>query len=285
MGAVRDRILILCKTYPSPSGKYSETSCVAGINARGELVRLFPVPFRLIRDEQQFKKWQWVSLQFNKARKDRRPESHAINVDAIECEGRPLTTDNNWEKRRAAIARAITFSDFDALELNRQANGNTLALLRPKRLVGLDITPVKDAEWTKEELEKLVGHQTQEGLFDQSEKRDIALLRKLPYDFHYRYICEHADGQDREYRHKIVDWEAGVLFWKCQKRYGDKWERPFRQKLEVEFAAKDLIFLMGTIHRFPDKWLIVSLIYPPRAQPAEKTPDMFEGLTQPQRDL
>jgi hypothetical protein len=25
------------------------------------LVRLFPVPFRLVEDDQQFKKWQWVS--------------------------------------------------------------------------------------------------------------------------------------------------------------------------------------------------------------------------------
>jgi hypothetical protein len=24
------------------------------------------------------------------------------------------------------------------------------------------------------------------------------------------------------------------------------------------------MFLMGTIHRFPDQWLIVSLIYPPK---------------------
>jgi hypothetical protein len=26
----------------------------------------------------------------------------------------------------------------------------------------------------------------------------------------------------------------------------------------------DLMFLMGTIHRFPNQWLIVSLIYPPK---------------------
>jgi hypothetical protein len=31
-----------------------------------------------------------------------------------------------------------------------------------------------------------------------------------------------------------------------------------------ELMSKDLSFLMGTIHRFPDQWLIVSLIYPPK---------------------
>ncbi|MGY0201335.1 hypothetical protein [Leptothrix sp. BB-3] len=42
------RILILCKTYPSPSARYVETSCVAGMSEDGRLIRLFPVPFRLV---------------------------------------------------------------------------------------------------------------------------------------------------------------------------------------------------------------------------------------------
>jgi hypothetical protein len=36
------------------------------------------------------------------------------------------------------------------------------------------------------------------------------------------------------------------------------------KKLETDFARKDLLFLMGTIHRFPDQWLIVGIVYPPR---------------------
>jgi hypothetical protein len=57
MHAERKRVLILCKTYPSPSSTYVETSCVAGMDDSGKLIRLFPVPFRLVSDEQQFKKW------------------------------------------------------------------------------------------------------------------------------------------------------------------------------------------------------------------------------------
>ncbi len=97
-----ERILVLCKTYPSPSAKYSETSCVAGITEPGNLIRLYPVPFRLVNDEQQ---------------------------------------------------------------------------------------------------------------------------------------------------------------------HGQNWETPFRAKIEQQLPSKDLMFLMGTIHRFPDQWLIVSLFYPPKLQP------------------
>ena len=56
MAPTSSRTLILCKTYPSPSSRYAETSCVAGVTADGELIRLFPVPFRLINGDQQFKK-------------------------------------------------------------------------------------------------------------------------------------------------------------------------------------------------------------------------------------
>jgi hypothetical protein len=48
MATTVERILILAKTYPSPSAKHTETSCVAGINEAGEPRRLYPVPFRLI---------------------------------------------------------------------------------------------------------------------------------------------------------------------------------------------------------------------------------------------
>ncbi|MEH3128283.1 hypothetical protein [Agrobacterium cavarae] len=83
MPVIDARILILCKTYPSPSGKYAETTCVAGMDENSYLVRLFPVPFRLIAEEQQFKKWQWVKAKVEKAKKDHRAESFTIKTDTI----------------------------------------------------------------------------------------------------------------------------------------------------------------------------------------------------------
>ena len=40
--------------------------------------------------------------------------------------------------------------------------------------------------------------------------------------------------------------------------------RKLRVKLEQELPSKDLMFLLGTIHRFPHQWLLISLIYPPK---------------------
>lgn len=263
MATRRERILILCKTYPSPSGKHSETSCVAGISEAGALIRLFPVPFRLIRGGQQFKKWQWISAQIYPANGDRRPESHKIYVDTITMDAAPLSTKDLWLARRQALAPLTVFRDFAELDAARVANGVTLGLLRPRRVIGLEITPVGNPDWTKEELEKLVQHQQQAGLFESDDAREIKTLRKLPYAFHYTYECD-LGGETRRYRHKIADWEAGALYWNCHRNHGAGWEAPFRAKLEETLPSYDIHFLMGTIHRFPDQWLIVSLIYPPK---------------------
>ncbi|WP_371431643.1 hypothetical protein [Novosphingobium sp.] len=264
MAVVRtERILILCKTYPSPSEKYAETSCVAGMTQAGEFIRLYPVPFRLIRDNQQFKKWQWISAHIRKAAKDHRPESHTISVDTITLDGKPISTKNNWAARRIELGKPPMFEDFATLESARKIQGNTLALLRPSRIDHLEITKADSPAWTEEELKKLVKNQIQGGLFDEQDDREVRLLRKLPYNFYYHYECV-VNGETHKYRHKIADWEAGALYWHCVDKHGQGWEVPFREKLEVELPAKDLQFLMGTIHRFPDQWLIISLIYPPK---------------------
>ena len=79
-----------------------------------------------------------------------------------------------------------------------------------------------------------------------------------------------APEGEKEYKHKIVDWEAGALFWKMHAEHGPTaWESKFRSKIEIELTKKDLMFLMGNQHGFPDQWLIVSLIYPPKRTPAD----------------
>lgn len=271
MATFNERVLILCKTYPSPSATYSETSCVAGVTQAGQLIRLFPVPFRLIADEQQFRKWQWVNVLVEKARDDHRAESHRIFVDKIECDPAPLPAGKEgWPDRMELLRRVPIHSDFAAVEAARVEAGATLALLRPSRILGLDIKATKNPDWTGEEKAKLTKMQQQSNLFSEDENNlQVALLEKIPFDFHYRYECL-VDGQPVAYKHKLVDWEIGALYRRLRKQYGsDGWEKPFRAKYEEELPARDLLILLGTIHRFPDQWLAVSVICPPKPQPED----------------
>lgn len=262
MASDHQRILILCKTYPSPSARYVETSCVAGIDESGRLIRLFPVPFRLVEDEQQFKKWQWISTRVRRAQDDARPESHRVSVDTIQLLGHPLSTLDHWRARRLAIQGLPVFASFDELEAARVQHGTTLGLVRPSLLLDVDITAADHPDWTETEKAKLLQEQMQGNLFDALEdQRTLKTLRKLPYNFHYRYECAAAAGTS-VYKHKLVDWEAGALYWHiCRK---PNWQAAFRQKFVIDFNQREVLFLMGTVHRFPGQWLIVSVLYLPR---------------------
>ena len=271
------RVLILCKTYPSPSARYLETSCVAGMSEGGELMRLYPVPFRLIQDDQQFKKWQWIRARIYKSNTDNRPESYKVYVDTIVCEPDVLSTKDNWRERRNWIEKLPIFDSFEAIEARRLATDQSLALVRPKRILGLDIEKAGAPDWTQDEREKLLQLQAQGHLFQQEEEAgQLRLLKKIPYDFYYRYAAESQSGPV-EIRHKLVDWEVGALYWNCARLYGAGWEEKFREKLESELAGKDLILMLGNMHRFQHQWLAVSLIYPPKQRPeAERQAPLFQ---------
>lgn len=181
MASFTERVLILCKTYPSPSAKYAETSCVAGMTEDGRLIRLYPVPFRLVSDDQQFKKWQWITARFEKARDDHRPESHRIFVDTIACDPDPLPAGKQgWPHRAELLAKLPVFSDFAEIERLRAAGGATLALLRPARIIGLDIRKTDNPTWTDEEKEKLLRLQQQSELFDEVEEGKHIRLLSIP---------------------------------------------------------------------------------------------------------
>ncbi len=252
-----EELLIVTKTYPSPSTKYRETTCVAAINVQGQMRRLFPVPYRLLDGDSQFKKWEWINARISRADGDNRPESHRIDADSIDRPGKVIATKNgDWTERLGWIKPHVVES-FTALEARRQKTGETLGFIRPDRIT-LKISPTKEPDWTDADRIKL----SQDGLFDSIEVKGRHPLRKLPYDFHYEY----ESGNETQ-THKLTDWEIGALYWKCIAAYGPKgWEEKFRLRLEQDFATKNLHLLMGTIHRFPEQWLIVGIVYPPKQQ-------------------
>lgn len=260
----RERILILAKTYPSPSSKFVETSCIAGINQDGMMRRIYPVPFRMIEEGQKFKKWQWIDVLVEKANLDHRPESHRLYVDTLQCQ-ELLEPKKEWAARWEWLERIPLFESFDALEATRVKDEVTLGLVRPKE-IHLEIKKARHQDWTPEEKEKLAQEQRQGDLFDAAEVgRQIADLKKVPFDFYYRYVCDTPEGE-KEYLHKIVDWEAGALYWNCCRSHGPAWVEPFRAMYDGKIKTRDVLFLMGTIHRFPSQWLIISVISPPKRQ-------------------
>jgi hypothetical protein len=222
----------------------------------------------MIEEGQKFKKWQWIDVTVEKATKDHRPESHRVYVDTIQCM-EEIDTREGWGTRRAWLERVPSFGSIEDIDATRAEDGLSIALLRPKRVLRLEIEKARSPEWTAEEREKLAREMMQGDLFSESEaRRAIRELRKVPYDFYYTCECETSSGLASR-RLKIVDWEAGALFWNCQRKHGSEWEAPFRQKLESDLLGKDLMLLVGNLHRFQNQWLVISLFYPPMRTPPE----------------
>lgn len=254
-----ERILILAKTYPCPSSKYSETSCVAGINEAGEMRRLFPVPFRMLENNKQFKKWQWIDVLLEKSKNDNRPESHKIFIDTIQCLNF-LSLDKHFNQRLSWLDRIPTFTDMNQLISAQKETKVSIARVIPEKVIDLEIEASASKEWNQEEIDKLLQQQMQHSLFDLHDlHQQIKTLRKVPYDFYYRFRT--YDNQDTSYKLKIIDWEACALYWNCFRQHGSYWEIPFREKLLQDLPKRNLTFLIGNMHRFQQQWLIISLLY------------------------
>ena len=74
---------------------------------------------------------------------------------------------------------------------------------------------------------------------DATDASSIAMLRKLPFDFHYRYLCVGADGIEMEVRHKIVDWNKVPFIgtWRAQmlrigkQHFAIRWNRIYLRRI------------------------------------------------------
>ena len=97
--AITKRVLITVRTYPVPAHSGIEVSCTAGITAEGEWIRLFPIPYRFLAQDQRFAKYQWIDVDVVKATNDVRPESYHVNPDSIKILDDPIPL-TSWIAKR-----------------------------------------------------------------------------------------------------------------------------------------------------------------------------------------
>jgi hypothetical protein len=111
-------------------------------------------------------------------------------------------------------------------------------------------------------------------LFAEEEwRRTFQIIPKPPCSFSYRF----ADADGRESELQVLDWEAGALFWNCQRRHGD--EQTALQKVKAkyleQFGRTDIHFFLGTTQQFHfiahNPWVIIG-VFP---IPYEKQMDLL----------
>jgi hypothetical protein len=259
----KERILITVKTYPTLSRKYGETVCTAGVREDGTWVRIYPVPFRRLDENEQYSKFDWLECRLLRNASDPRPETFRP-VDENELQPIDhIDTASNWrERRRILLKTARVYNRLEDLIAGAKANEVSLAVFKPTRVS--DFTWEEDTRaWDPEKLRQMRELHSQLDLFtENSWRKTFQVILKLPYNFSYRF--EDVAGKSSEMQ--ILDWEIGALYWNCLRSVdGDepKALAKVRQKYFETFPKSDLHFFLGTTQRFhfvaPNPWVIVGV--------------------------
>ncbi len=212
------KILITVKTYPNLSKKYDELVCTAGVLEDGSWIRIYPIPFRKLDYEQQYKKYQWIEVDVEKNTSDYRPESYSLK-DRLFTAIKPLEkigTENNWQERKDIILKNKVYTNLTELIADAKSDKCTsLATFKPTEILGFVIEDA-EKEYSEKRVEAILNQRAQLSLFE--EPRDFEIARKLPYKFSYKF----KDDEGREATLMIEDWEIGSLYWNCLNEHKDE---------------------------------------------------------------
>jgi hypothetical protein len=264
---MRTKVLITVKAYPALSKKYNETVCTAGITEEGKWIRIYPIPFRQLDYDNQFRKYEWIELDLIRNTSDFRLESYRpknfmlndlISYGIIKADG------NAWVERRKFVLKNI-YTNLEQLiaEAKNKDIRTSLAVLKPTKIIDF-IYQETDREWKKEKIDFLKNKKLQLNLFENNEQNDIdefEIVDKLPYKFSFKF----EDDSGNESTLMIEDWETGMLFWhSLERNEGNEYKacEDVKKKYFEDFAkTKDYYFLLGTTKRFhytaPNPFVII----------------------------
>ena len=264
---MRIKVLITVKAYPAISRKYNETVCTAGITEDGMWIRIYPIPFRQLNYEKQFRKYEWIELYLDRNKSDFRPETYRpadLFLKDMVSHGIINADGDAWAERRKYVLKKV-YTNLDQLiaEAKDKNICTSLAVFKPARIIDF-IYKETTREWKKEKLDYLESKKLQLNLFDNQNEDDITefeVVDKVPYKFSFRF----EDEAGKESTLMIEDWETGMLFWNSLiKHKGDEKKacEDVKKKYFDDFAkTKDYYFFLGTTKRYhftaPNPFVII----------------------------
>ncbi len=258
------RVLITVKASPQPSAKYGDTVCVAGIRVdggRAEWVRLYPLAFRWMGVEQQFKKFDLIDVEVRRESKDSRPESYRPDIDSIKI----VKHLDDWKDRQPfmeRVARTSTCALSAAAAEHHDAP--SLGMVTVKSVERLRVEPF--GEWSDAQKARIAAaaNLAPLSLFGDATKTPPEL--KAPrFVARYEYYCT-ADGCPRHVG-QILDWELTALQGRLRRETdADAIAQIERKFLTQMFApGRQTSFFMGNFEdaRKRHSFSVLGVYYPP----------------------
>ncbi len=244
-----EKCLILVKALPHASGKYAETVCCAGLtpdtnDPAGVWTwrRQYPVPYRRLKSDQEFRRWDWIEYQYRPRKADKRWESRTIFPETLKLCGRM----NSAEERSRYVSRLVRSSTGEA-----ESNGESLCLIRPSAV---------RFTWQKRSKTELEQESNKHKQLAQQlnflEGKPPSPLPACPYKFKFKYRSD-----DRESVNQCEDWETSAAFFRRRRAMPSEQAalESLKRTYEEDYARNGLLFAMGT-HSFRKIWLLVGVL-------------------------
>jgi hypothetical protein len=263
-GYAEHKILIWGKTYPELSKKYIETVCTAGVLESGKPVRLYPITYRYLNDE-QFKLYQWITAGLLKNPNDPRPESYKIDCDSITLGETLPATGDEWGKRGEFMFKdkGWQFESVDDLQAAQKRDRTSIGIVTPRAITKVEAADrsEEDAQSFEEKFEDLKktveAQRSQIQMFEDAIPPEMKKLEFLKSRVMVSWLC-HAKACSG-HRMQVLDWGLCEL----QRREGS--EAAVKRMAEIcRLETYDLRFFLGNLFQYPTSFLIVGMWYPKR---------------------
>lgn len=252
-------VLITVKAAPTPSEKSGETVCVAGLalsanRLSSRFVRLYPVNYRNLEQDVQFKKYDIVKVSARPSSGDTRVESwNPIMTTLKVIEHLPP-----WKRRRALLDPVLEDS---MCRLNREnqagATGRSLALVRAKQVRDLQVS--LHPGWTEQEQSKIDKYINQLDLFNERDKTPLEAPRMIG---HFRWLCYETACQG--HRQSIIDWEFVALQRRLSDASDEQLVRALRERFleEICHSGREIAFFVGNQAKRHHVFHVLGIYYP-----------------------
>lgn len=240
---------------PQPSVKYREIVCTAGITKKGKWIRLFPIEFRYMGFFKQFRKYQWISVEIEKNKKDFRIDSYRPDLQTLRLLSKPLSA-GRWTERKKIVFPTLS-PHLEAIKEEYDNCGVSLGIFKPKKIINFLIER-DDGEWSGKHKQVL----GQRVLFGQQPKS----LERIPYKFSYHFVCDNP--KCKSHKLKIIDWEIYQLYRNVKNNYPyspDVILEKVKQKWldQMWGTDRDSYLIVGSRLPYPS-FVVIGVFWPPK---------------------
>jgi len=207
------------------------------------------VPFRILKEDQKFGRWQWIEYEFVIPKDDRRKESQKVLSRSLKAKG------TMKKGERADFLKPLvreSLREADALR-------DSLALVRPKK-IRLEAMQKSAAELVSE-TQKHKELAAQLSLLEEDEAVEPMTPCRMQFILHWE------DWDGGKHRQECDDWETVAAFNRFDRQYGEQRAiESLREKYEQQYFSAGLVLGFSTHSRRNlenaerNQWLLVGLI-------------------------